>query len=404
MKQSSDSAPASARGRSLLRRSLLAIVALGLGAGASLFGTCGPFTDVAADAFCPFVLEIFTLGITTGTSATTYDPASAVSRLQMAAFLSRSVDAVLSRGSRRAALGQFWTPQNDSVIGLTTVGPNPIFAVSDGADVWTSNGGDATVSRVRASDGRLLATWTGATLPFGVISAMGSIFVTGRTVGGGSLYRIDPAQPAGAVNTIFNGDLGENPSGITFDGSRLWTANFVVGDKPGTMSVITPGTPFTATTVTAGFTAPLFGALFDGSNVWVTEYKNPFGNLLKLDASGAIAQTVALPGGNPQIPGFDGANIFVPGLAGNFVAVVRASNGTILATLTGNGLSGPNAAAFDGQRILVTNGTGNSVSLWKAADLSPLGSVPVGSNPFGACSDGVNFWIALNGVNLVARY
>jgi len=68
------------------------LVAVVVGAGASLLGTCGPFTDVAADVFCPFVLEIFYLGITTGTTATTYDPASNVSRLQMAAFLSRTVD------------------------------------------------------------------------------------------------------------------------------------------------------------------------------------------------------------------------------------------------------------------------------------------------------------------------
>ena len=71
------------------------------GASQRLFGTCGPFTDVAADAFCPFVLEIFYLGITTGTSPTTYDPTANVSRLQMAAFLSRTVDGVLKRGSRR---------------------------------------------------------------------------------------------------------------------------------------------------------------------------------------------------------------------------------------------------------------------------------------------------------------
>src|SRR5215471_13604816 len=71
---------------------------------AAALGACGPFSDVAADAFCPFVLEIFYLGITTGTTATTYSPADNVTRLQMAAFLSRSVDGVLKRGSRRAAL------------------------------------------------------------------------------------------------------------------------------------------------------------------------------------------------------------------------------------------------------------------------------------------------------------
>src|SRR4249919_3482481 len=91
------------------------------GAASALLGACGPFTDAAADSFCPFVLEIFYLGITTGTTATTYDPGSNVSRLQMAAFLSRTVDGVLKRGSRRAALDQHWTTQNSTVLGLTTL-------------------------------------------------------------------------------------------------------------------------------------------------------------------------------------------------------------------------------------------------------------------------------------------
>jgi hypothetical protein len=77
----------------------------------------------------------------------------------------------------------------------------------------------------------------------------------------------------------------------------------------------------------------------------------------------------------------------------------------VLATLTGNGLNAPWQAAFDGQRILVTNPTGNSVSLWKAADLTPIGSISTGAgtNPFGVCSDGINFWITLQGPNQLAR-
>src|SRR6185295_451701 len=99
--------------------------AIAAGASSALRGICGPFTDVAGDAFCPFVLEIFSLGITTGTTPTTYDPSSNVSRLQMAAFLSRTVDGVLKRGSRRASLDQFWTAQNATVLGVTTVGDFP---------------------------------------------------------------------------------------------------------------------------------------------------------------------------------------------------------------------------------------------------------------------------------------
>ena len=97
-----------------------ALAAAGVGAAGALLATCGPFTDTAADTFCPFVLEIFTLGITTGTTPTTYDPTSSVSRLQMAAFLSRSVDGVLKR-NKRAALRRFWTSQGQFNLGLTTV-------------------------------------------------------------------------------------------------------------------------------------------------------------------------------------------------------------------------------------------------------------------------------------------
>jgi hypothetical protein len=69
-------------------------------------------------------------------------------------------------------------------------------------------------------------------------------------------------------------------------------------------------------------------------------------------------------------------------------------------------LSGPSAAAFDGQRILVANSTGDSVSLWKAADLTALGAVltGTGTTPIFATSDGVNFWITLEGTGQLARF
>jgi hypothetical protein len=143
--------------------------------------------------------------------------------------------------------------------------------------------------------------------------------------------------------------------------------------------------------------------VFDGLHVWVTDYD--LGKLLKLDANGAILQTVTLVS-TPQVPVFDGANIWVPNNFGSAVSVVRASSGVVLATLTGNGLNNPATAAFDGERVLITNYSGNSVSLFKAADLSPIGFFATGasSTPYGACSDGINFWIALRGSGRLARF
>src|SRR6185295_11117588 len=113
---------------------LAVLAALLLGAGSVVLGVCGPFTDVSDAAFCPFVLQIFTLGITTGTTPTTYSPASPVSRLQMAAFLARTVDRTLQRGSRRAALRQFWSPQTSQLALTATLAGSPRFVEFDGAD------------------------------------------------------------------------------------------------------------------------------------------------------------------------------------------------------------------------------------------------------------------------------
>src|SRR4029078_8856378 len=119
----------------ILTGSLALAAALLAGAGSALLGVGGAFTDVSAAGFCPFVLEVFTLGITTGTTPTTYDPASPVSRLQMAAFLSRSVHGVLDGVSRRAALKRYYGTQNAQVLGLTTLVNFPQFVDSDGTDL-----------------------------------------------------------------------------------------------------------------------------------------------------------------------------------------------------------------------------------------------------------------------------
>jgi hypothetical protein len=386
--------PTLRRPRPLLALSA-AVLAFAVGAGQELLATCGVFTDVPdGSIFCSSILQVYYLGITSGTSATTYNPSGTVTREQMAAFLARTYDRAASRPSRRAALAQWWTTQGPLNLGLTTVGSNPQLVKSDGVDVWVANATSHSVSRVRGSDGKLLENWTGALNAFGVLSAMGMVFVTGS---GGSLYRIDPTQAPGGVTTITS-NLGNSPQGIAFDGARIWTAN-----ADGSVSIVTPGLslPWSVTTVT-GFGQPA-DVLYDGANVWLTD--QTAGTLVKLDSNGGILQTVTV-GSLPNYSVFDGTNIWVPLFGSNSVAVVRASSGAVLTTLTGNGLNQPEVAAFDGQRVLVTNFGGNSVSLWKAADLAPLGSIATGgaSRPIGACSDGINFWIALSNNSQLARF
>jgi hypothetical protein len=225
---------------------------------------------------------------------------------------------------------------------------------------------------------------------------MGKVFVAGNT-DPGQLYQIDPTQPAGAV-TVVSAILGAFPESIAYDGQRMWTVN---QGPPGSVSIITLN-PITVSTVTTGFVAP-HGIVYDGNNMWVTDDgAGSVDKLRKLDQSGNVLMSIDV-GNAPVYPAFDGTNIWVTNGGSSSISVVRATGGfagTVVATLSGNGVSAPISAAFDGERVLVTNFFVNSVSVWKATDLTPIAttSTGTGTGPFGACSDGLNFWIAFNAI------
>ena len=371
-------------------------------------GTCGgasitlPFMDVASSPFFCQIAEAYFSGLANGTTASTYSPGDPVPREQMAAFVSRTMDQSVKRAGKRAALDQFWTTQTENNIGLTTIGTGPSLVKFDGSDLWVANHTSGTVSRVKASDGRVLDSppgWTGATGAVGVLVAMGKVFITGQA-NPGKLYSLDPSQAPGPVAPV-PVNLGANTIGIAFDGQRIWTANL---GSPGSVSIVTLN-PVTVNTVTAGFSGPT-GLVYDGTNMWVTDGGDQM--LKKLDANGNIVLPVSV-GNAPSHPAFDGTNIWVPNGNSASVSVVRATGplvGTVLATLTGNGLNSPTQIAFDGERMLVTNQSGGSVSLWRASDLTPIGmfSMGAGTGPFGACSDGLNFWITFGASNKLARF
>ncbi len=352
-----------------------------------------PFTDVAGSGFFCQIAAAYFSGLTNGTSASTFSPGDFVSREQMAAFITRTLDQSLERGSRRAALTQFSTPKTSADLDYIQVGsvtnqaPQPGVA-SDGEDVWVSDIFASSVTRVHASDGKILGSWTGANFPSGICVAKGKIFITSASTPG-KLYQITPKAAPGAV-TVGATDLGAQARGIAYDGERIWTADF-----SGSVSLVNINSPlpWPVSIKSAGFSHPT-GILYDGNTMWVTDAGDD--TLKKLDPIDATVTLVVPVGDNPQTPVFDGTNIWIPNFNSNSITVVRASTGAVLVTLTGNGLDQPLAAAFDGERILVTNQGDSRVSLWKATSLARLGSVTTSAEPYAACSDGLNFWITFD--------
>jgi YVTN family beta-propeller protein len=383
----------------LLVMLMLSLTSLSTRLRADTIGTCGgqmitiPFDDAdPANIFFCSIASAYFSGLTNGTTATTYSPDAPVLREQMAAFITRTLDQSLKRGSRRAALGQFWTSSEpDSGVGLDA----PVNLIkSDGTYVYVANGGGNRVRRSPAYTwplGAPVTYYNGIESAYGIAVTPSRIYVTGRT-NPGKLYRI--LREDGAVASLEADNLGAGPTGIAYDGSRVWTANA----EGNSVSVFNPTTTTTATI--PGFNNP-FGIVYDGANIWVTNYGGGSGNtLVKLNQSGAIIQTLTV-GQGPAFPMYDGTNIWVPNYNSNSISVVRAATGQVLATLTGNGLNLPNDLAFDGQRVVVTNNGGNSLSLWKATDLTPLGVISTSPfiNPVCVCSDGQDFWVTLLRIN-----
>jgi hypothetical protein len=361
-----------------------------------------PFTDVlAGNVFFCSIAEAFFTGLANGTDATHYGPGNNVTRDQVAAFVTRTLDQSLRRGSRRAALGQWWISQVPRF--SETVGISPSFATSDGTQVYVSNSGSNFVSVHEANTGRFVSQLLGIPSPHGLVIFNSSYYVASFQAPGMIYTGLVQGGSLAAMNT--STALGDFPDRVTTDGRNLWTANLGAGVGTGSVSKIDlkTGPPtFTSVTYTTGFSRPE-SILFDGSNLWITDYGDS--SLKRVSTvNGSVLQTIPLSGTVGYMV-FDGTNLWIPCQSPDQIYVVRAAGGlqgTILAQLTGNGLSGPIQAAFDGERILVTDysSTTGTVSFWKATDLSPIGTTDIGGPGFfpnGACSDGICFFVTLSG-------
>src|SRR5436190_1186129 len=81
-------------------------------------GSCGgatvtlPFNDVTSSPFFCQIAAAYFSGLTNGTSTNTYSPTANVTREQMAAFITRTMDQSLKRRGDRAVTEKWWTPQN----------------------------------------------------------------------------------------------------------------------------------------------------------------------------------------------------------------------------------------------------------------------------------------------------
>jgi hypothetical protein len=263
-----------------------------------------------------------------------------------------------------------------------SAGTGPWGLAFDGANIWVTNNGGNTLTKILASTGATVGTYAPAGLdgPYGIAFDGTNIWVANNLSGN----VIELLASTGA--TVGTYPVGSLPFGIAFDGTNIWVANSGSGNV--TKLLASTGATVGNYPVGSGPT----GIAFDGTNIWVANHDD--GTVTKLSPSGTILGTFAV-GPSPFGVAFDGTNIWVAnGSSGGSVTKLLASTGAVLGTYPAGGGLG---VAFDGTNIWASNYGSGSVTELLASTGAILGTHPTGAGAWGVAFDGANIWVANNG-------
>jgi YVTN family beta-propeller protein len=221
-------------------------------------------------------------------------------------------------------------------------------------------------------------------------------FAAGQTFPGTGASTVNPLQVAllkwFPTYQSASFPVGEEPSGVAFDGSNIWVTN-----SDDTITELQASTGAVLGTFSVGIEPAAIA--FDGANIWTANING--NNVIKLQAAtGTVVGTFPV-GSNPNGVAFDGANIWVANSGSNNVTKLLAATGALLGTFPVG--SNPKAVAFDGANIWVANYGSNNVTKVLAATGTVVGTFPVGSEPLGVAFDGANIWVANWGSKSVSK-
>ena len=292
----------------LLAAPVLALFLIGGGAASIALGVCGPFTDVGS-LVCPFALSIYYLGVTAGTTSTTYSPSDPVTRGQMAIFMGALYNQIKrTENSYRFLTGQGSYPFSGSNRLATTANTNaPNGFATDGYYDYVANQGTNKIDiYVR-----------GAGYPASFASLTTATPNNRLASDGFNLYTTDV--------------YGTNVKSINL---ATWAVNDSISTVPSGASDIIVGQDWLAVTTDSGVSfvpkgggAPYnvaiaggaAGVAYDGQNYWVSTWA---GHLLNMDYCACnIYHDVTLPVTPGYYLAYDGQNVWVPESDGTIAVV-----------------------------------------------------------------------------------
>jgi YVTN family beta-propeller protein len=201
------------------------------------------------------------------------------------------------------------------------VGNHPIGITFDGdniTNIWVANFDSNEVSKLRASDGALLGTFSTGEGPYAILVNGTRIWIAGA----GSVTELR-AQDGSQVGIYSISDAEPYLRSIVSDGHNIWVGQY---SYPGS---VTPGQGITAInarkgTVLGSVKVPKGpdGLAFDGTNIWVSDANA--GTVSIVDPVTKVDLQDIGVGNYPAGILFDGVNIWVANQASNTVSRISA--------------------------------------------------------------------------------
>ena len=241
-----------------------------------------------------------------------------------------------------------------SIVGTYGVGERPLGVATDGQSVWVANHDSNTVSRLNAADGGLVSTFPVGQGPGGLAYHDGHLWVANRTAN--TVMKLQASD--GVLEATAR--VGRRPMGVaistTAAGNATSTFVWVTNNQDKTVTKIRESSGGVVGTYPVG-DGP-FGAIFDGANVWISNFFG--GTVMRLGIDGAVQASYP----------------------------------------TGDGASG---MLFDGSSIWVANHGDDTITKLRASDGARLDTLEIGEGPFGVSSDGHSLWVSNFGSDEVAK-
>jgi YVTN family beta-propeller protein len=275
-----------------------------------------------------------------------------------------------------------------------TVGTEPSYSVWSGNNLYVANQGDGTVS-ILDGEGTLTGTIKTGGAPFAM------------SWDGARLWVADfgTDQKPGNSVTLFDSTgkklntykVGKQPISLSYDSDDLLTWIALYGDDK-IVAVDAHGKIVHTVDVSDSGHNPNT-VLWTSTQLWVTLQgtdQAPDNKVLNIDATGAILNTITV-GQLPADLAWDDADqiVFVANNADGTITAINAADGSIISTYKVG--TSPSALAWDGTHLWATLATENTVAvLDKSGNI--ITKVPLDDIPNGITYDGLSsVWVALPG-------